>query len=190
RDWSSDVCSSDLGRFFDSIISGEALNGLARKIGMNIDILTQSWMTLVLPLIIIGVFWMALNPTRFGLRGLHDAFQRIPLLRAARISLAILLGVGTVINDSGIDVPAVGILFLVPILTHIETFRPGQSQPTGDVPAGGGPGAAGEGPAGGGPGVAGGAVAGGGPGAGDVDTASESPGAAGAVTADEASEDD
>src|SRR5699024_304162 len=118
------------------------------------------------------------NPTRFGLRGLHDAFQRIPLLRAAMISLAILLGVGTVINDSGIVVPAVGILFLVPILTHVETFRPGQSQP------------AGEGPAGGGPGVAGGAVAGGGPGAGDVDTASESPGAAGAVTADEASEDD
>jgi hypothetical protein len=131
------------GRFFDSIISGEALNVLARKIGMNIDILTQSWMTLVLPLIIIGVFWMALNPTRFGLRGLHDAFQRIPLLRAAMISLAILLGVGTVINDSGIVVPAVGILFLVPILTHVETFRPGQSQPTGEVPAGGGPGAAG-----------------------------------------------
>jgi hypothetical protein len=122
------------GRFFDSIISGEALNVLARKIGMNIDILTQSWMTLVLPLIIIGVFWMALNPTRFGLRGLHDAFQRIPLLRAAMISLAILLGVGTVINDSGIVVPAVGILFLVPILAHVETFRPGQPQPTTEVP--------------------------------------------------------
>ena len=122
------------GRFFDSIISGEALNVLARKIGMNIDILTQSWMTLVLPLIIIGVFWMALNPTRFGLRGLHDAFHRIPLLRAAMISLAILLGVGTVINDSGIVVPAVGILFLVPILAHVETFRPGQSQPTSEVP--------------------------------------------------------
>jgi hypothetical protein len=127
------------GRFFDSIISGEALNVLARKIGMNIDILTQSWMTLVLPLIIIGVFWMALNPTRFGLRGLHDAFQRIPLLRAAMISLAILLGVGTVINDSGIVVPAVGILFLVPILTHVETFRPGQPQPTAEVPPEDGP---------------------------------------------------
>ncbi|MBE8146718.1 hypothetical protein IOD13_12245 [Brevibacterium casei] len=39
------------------------------------------------------------------------------------ISLAILLGVGTIINDSGIVVPAVGILFLVPVLAHLETFR-------------------------------------------------------------------
>src|SRR5699024_12701334 len=76
----------------------------------------------------------------------HDAFQRIPLLRAAMISLAILLGVGTVINDSGIVVPAGGSLFLVPILTHGETFRPGQSQPTGEAPARGGPGAAGRSP--------------------------------------------
>ena len=111
------------GRFFDSIISGQALSVLARKIGMNIDILTQSWMTLVLPLIIIGVFWMALDPARFRLHGIQDTYRRIPLLRAAMFSLAILLGVGTVINDSGIVVPAVGILFLVPVLTHLETFR-------------------------------------------------------------------
>ena len=113
------------GRFFDTIISGQALSVLARKIGMNIDILTQSWMTLVLPLIIIGVFWMALDPARFRLHGLQDTYRRIPLLRAAMISLAILLGVGTLINDSGIVVPAVGILFLVPVLTHLETFRAG-----------------------------------------------------------------
>ena len=111
------------GRFFDSIISGEALGVLARKIGMNIDILTQSWMTLVLPLIIIGVFWLALAPQRFSLQGLTDAYDRIPLLRAGMISLAILLGVGTIINDSGIVVPAVGILFLVPVLVHLETFE-------------------------------------------------------------------
>ena len=111
------------GRFFDSIISGEALGVLARKIGMNIDILTQSWMTLLLPLIIIGVFWLALTPQRFSLQGLSDAYDRIPLLRAGMISLAILLGVGTIINDSGIVVPAVGILFLVPVLVHLEAFE-------------------------------------------------------------------
>ncbi|MGO2863058.1 MAG: hypothetical protein ACTIC1_18005 [Brevibacterium sp.] len=111
------------GRFFDSIISGEALGVLARKIGMNIDILTQSWMTLVLPLIIIGVFWLALAPQRFSLQGLREAYAKIPLLRATVISLAILLGVGTIINDSGIVVPAVGILFLVPVFVHLETFE-------------------------------------------------------------------
>ncbi|WP_193071419.1 hypothetical protein [Brevibacterium sp. FME37] len=119
------------GRFFDSIISGEALSVLARKIGMNIDILTQSWMTLVLPLIIIGVFWLALDPQRFSLQGMTDSYTRIPLLRAGMISLAILLGVGTIINDSGIVVPAVGILFLVPVLVHLETFDPNQTADNG-----------------------------------------------------------
>ncbi|GAA1850390.1 hypothetical protein GCM10009813_09950 [Brevibacterium marinum] len=114
------------GRFFESIINGEALGVLTRKIGMNIDILTQSWMTLILPLIIIGVFWLALSPQRFSLQGLTDTYERIPLLRAGMISLAILLGVGTIINDSGIVVPAVGILFLVPVLVHLETFEPKQ----------------------------------------------------------------
>src|SRR5699024_11362564 len=74
------------GRFFDSIISGEALNVLARKIGMHIDILTQSWMTLGLPLLIIGASWLALNPHSFGHQGLPDASQRPPLLRAALTS--------------------------------------------------------------------------------------------------------
>ena len=111
------------GRFFDSLISGEALGVLARKIDMNIDILTQSWMTVILPLIIIAVFWVALMPQRFALGGLVDLYARIPLLRAGMVSLAILLGVGTIINDSGIVVPAVGILFLVPVLAHLETFR-------------------------------------------------------------------
>ncbi|RBP68188.1 hypothetical protein DFO66_101416 [Brevibacterium sanguinis] len=110
------------GRFFDSVLGGEALAVLARKIGMNIDILTQSWMTVILPLIIIGVFWLALMPQRFSLTGLRDTYDRIPLLRAAMISLAILLAVGTIINDSGIVVPAVGILFLVPVIVHLEAF--------------------------------------------------------------------
>lgn len=109
------------GRFFDSLINGEALGVLARKIDMNIDILTQSWMTVILPLIIIAVFWVALTPARFSMHGLTDLYARFPLLRAAMISLAILLGVGTFINDSGIVVPAVGILFLVPVLAHLET---------------------------------------------------------------------
>ncbi|WP_231442240.1 hypothetical protein [Brevibacterium zhoupengii] len=122
------------GRFFDSIISGEALGVLARKIGMNIDILTQSWMTLLLPLIIIGVFWLALEPQRFSLQGMTDAYDRIPLLRAGMISLAILLGVGTIINDSGIVVPAVGILFLVPVLVHLETFETKQTADSGGRP--------------------------------------------------------
>lgn len=107
------------GRFFASIISGEAGAVLMRKIGMNIDILTQSWMTLLLPLIIAGVFWAAIAPGRFRIPALPRLYARFPYLRMGMISLAVLLGVGAVVNDSGIIVPAVGLLFLIPALAHL-----------------------------------------------------------------------
>ncbi|MGW9825232.1 hypothetical protein ACUXNS_000216 [Brevibacterium pityocampae] len=107
------------GRFFDSILSGEAGAVLMRKIGMNIDILTQSWMTLLLPVIIAGVFWLILSPRRVSVPHLPELYRRYPMMRAAMASLAVLLAVGTVINDSGIVVPAVGILFIIPAFAHL-----------------------------------------------------------------------
>lgn len=107
------------GRFFDSILSGEAGAVIMRKIGMNIDILTQSWMTLLLPVIIAGVFWVILDPRRFSVPHLPGLYRRYPMMRAAMASLAVLLAVGTVINDSGIVVPAVGILFIIPAFAHL-----------------------------------------------------------------------
>ncbi|MFL0577380.1 hypothetical protein ACH0BO_11690 [Brevibacterium luteolum] len=132
------------GRFFASIISGEAGAVLMRKIGMNIDILTQSWMTLLLPLIIAGVFWAAIAPGRFRIPALPRLYARFPYLRMGMISLAVLLGVGAVVNDSGIIVPAVGLLFLIPALAHLvgrqaaECQRePRTSRPLSGGPAGG-----------------------------------------------------
>ena len=111
------------GNFFDSLLSGEAGAVLLRKIGMNIDILTQSWMTLLLPFAVALVLWAAISPARFRIPLLADWYADMPLLRTAIISLTVLLAVGTIINDSGIVVPAVGILFLVPALAHLVGER-------------------------------------------------------------------
>jgi hypothetical protein len=111
------------GNFFESILSGEAGAVLLRKIGMNIDILTQSWMTLLLPIAVALVLWAAISPARFRIPLLADWYADMPLLRTSLISLTVLLAVGTIINDSGIVVPAVGILFLVPALAHLVGER-------------------------------------------------------------------
>ncbi|WP_349828877.1 hypothetical protein [Brevibacterium litoralis] len=107
------------GRFFDSIVTGEAWPVLVRKIDMNIGILTQSWMTLLLPLVLAAVFWVLLDPARFRLPALPDLHRRFPFVRSALASLVVLLTVGTVINDSGVVVPAVGVLFLAPVHAHL-----------------------------------------------------------------------
>ncbi|SLM94615.1 hypothetical protein [Brevibacterium yomogidense] len=107
------------GNFFDSILTGEAGAVLLRKIGMNIDILTQSWATVLLPFVLAAILWAAISPDRFRIPLLGEWYRDMPLLRTSIISLAVLLTVGTFINDSGIVVPAVGILFLMPALTHL-----------------------------------------------------------------------
>ncbi|WP_344306867.1 hypothetical protein, partial [Brevibacterium samyangense] len=113
------------GRFFDSVLSGEAGAILLRKIDMNIGILTQSWATVLLPLVIALVFWVLLRPSRFGVPGLPRLYAQYPLVRAGLVALLVLLTVGTIINDSGIVVPAVGILYAVPLFAHLA----GQNTP-------------------------------------------------------------
>lgn len=107
------------GRFFDSILNGEAASVLIRKVQMNVEILTQSWMTLLLPFVIGAVFWVVLRPERFRVPYLPRVYAQNWLLRPGILSLLVLLVVGTFINDSGIVVPAVGILFLVPAVGHL-----------------------------------------------------------------------
>lgn len=107
------------GRFFATILDGEAGAVLMRKIGMNIDILTQSWMTLLLPIIVGAVFWVLLQPSRFRLPQIDGMYSRVALLKTGMVSIIALLVVGTIINDSGIVVPAVGILFLIPGMAHL-----------------------------------------------------------------------
>ena len=73
---------------------------------MNIDILTPVVdVLLVLPLIIIG---MLDGPGLFCASACADseAYLRVPLLVPAMISLAMLLGDGTLVDDSGIVVAA------------------------------------------------------------------------------------
>ncbi|GAB3557443.1 hypothetical protein [Spelaeicoccus albus] len=107
------------GRFFATILAGDAWPVIWRKIEMNLGILTQSWMTLLLPLFVAAVVLVVLNPARAGVPALAGVYDRTPFLRAGLGSLFALLILGAFVNDSGIIVPAVGILFLAPALTHV-----------------------------------------------------------------------
>ncbi|WGW12893.1 hypothetical protein LWF01_03720 [Saxibacter everestensis] len=123
-DWLRPVSDrTHFGRFFATILEGEAGGVLWRKVDMNMAILTQNWMTLLLPIAVALVVLLVAAPARFRLPTLTRAYQTVPLLKTGLLSLFVLLILGSIFNDSGIVVPAVGILMLIPAIAHVSAAQ-------------------------------------------------------------------
>ncbi len=111
-----------LGRFFATVLDGGLWDVVGRKIAVNLRVLT-SWRYLVLAIGGVALTWLVIaggRPRRGALMGTGGSMaglrQAVPLLRPAVAAIAAALGVGFLMNDSGIVVPATGIALAVPCL--------------------------------------------------------------------------
>ncbi|UZN02939.1 hypothetical protein [Cellulomonas sp. S1-8] len=111
-----------LGRFLDTVIAGGLWDVVWRKLSVNLRVL-GSWRYLVPAVGGVALTWLVLAGPRARRGGLMGAgsplagLQReVPLLRPAVAATGAALGVGFLINDSGIVVPATGIALAVPCL--------------------------------------------------------------------------
>lgn len=111
-----------LGRFFATVLDGGLWDVVYRKLSVNLRVLTN-WRYLVLAVFGIALTWIVLagdRPRRGALMGprspLAGLQAAVPLLRPAVLAIGAGLGVGFLINDSGIVVPATGIAVAVPCL--------------------------------------------------------------------------
>ena len=119
-----------LGRFVQTVLDGGIWPVITRKASQNLTILFGNWLTL---LAIAGVALVVLvlgRPLRtlasapdggpFGWLSAGAPLTQLgtdaPLLRPGLIALAIALGIGFAVNDSGVVIPAVGIAVVVPLL--------------------------------------------------------------------------
>ena len=119
-----------LGRFVQTVLDGGLWPVITRKAAQNLDNLFGSWLTL---LAIAGIALVVLvlgRPLRalasapdggpFGWLSAGAPLTQLgtdaPLLRPGLIALAVTLGIGFALNDSGIVIPAVGIAVVVPLL--------------------------------------------------------------------------
>ena len=122
-----------LGRFVDTVLDGGLGGVVARKLSQNLDNLGGSWLTL---LAIAGIALVALvlaRPLRDAASSpdggtfrwlssgapLSSLGEEAPMLRPGVVALAVTLGIGFAVNDSGIVVPALGISVAVPLLTAV-----------------------------------------------------------------------
>lgn len=117
-----------LGRFFETVMQGEVWDVVSRKVAVQFRVLTY-WRYLVLALggTVVTVL-VLLGPWPWRRRGrdagvletadgpLSGLGRAVPLLGAGIAGIAVALGIGFLINDSGIVVPATGLAVAVPCL--------------------------------------------------------------------------
>lgn len=111
---------SHLGTFVQQVLDGEFVDIVSRKLANNIDILFSSVLGLLVPFAVIFLAFVLLRPLRQTPAVLTIAYQEAPMLRPAFMGWVTLMVVGFALNDSGVAIPAVGIMMTIPFLIVIS----------------------------------------------------------------------
>jgi hypothetical protein len=115
---------SDIGGFVGQSLHGGAGDTLQRKISSNVGSLTANPFMFVIPVVLIALGTVVAWPARLRARLLVQAYERVPLLRAA-LSAVWLVGVlGWFAEDSGVTVPAAALPFVLPLVVVILSSVP------------------------------------------------------------------
>ena len=124
-----------LGRFVQTVLDGGLWPIVRRKLGQNLGPVLSSWPGLLALaaaiLIAVGVWRTSRRSERTGFASLGRWFGEgtlgtlegrgtlgaaVPLLRPVAAALGIALGIGFLVNDSGIAIPAIGLAVALPLL--------------------------------------------------------------------------
>ncbi len=127
-----------LGRFASDLLKGDAGETLSRKAAANWALLTKSVVYLIVPPLMVALAVVVARGERWaGTRALGRAMVARPGLRAGLVAALVAGTIGFAVNDSGVVVPAVMLLIVVPAAIEAASdFRsqPGEASGTGGVP--------------------------------------------------------
>ncbi|SCX54078.1 hypothetical protein SAMN03159343_2999 [Klenkia marina] len=125
---------SHLGRFVAQVLDGQALTVVGRKAEANLGILLGSPLAWTLAVAAVAAVWLLrpegpLRTTPERRPGGLSA-PDVAVLRAALLAVALSLAVSTVVNDSGVAIPATSATLLVPLLVWLVAGPVGDADPT------------------------------------------------------------
>jgi hypothetical protein len=123
-----------LGRFVDTVLDGGLGDVVGRKLAQNVANLGGTWLTLLAVGGIALVVVVLLRPLRqaasapdggaYGWLSSGEPLTALttaaPMLRPVVWALATTLGIGFLVNDSGIVIPAMGVSVAVPLLVAVS----------------------------------------------------------------------
>ncbi|ACQ78640.1 conserved hypothetical protein [Beutenbergia cavernae DSM 12333] len=120
-----------LGRFIDTVLDGGLWDVVFRKLEANLRILANNRPLTLLAIagVALVVFVLA-RPVKIAILSpgggkfdwlsagapISQMGQASPMLRPGLVAMAVAMGIGFVVNDSGIAIPAIGISVAVPLL--------------------------------------------------------------------------
>jgi hypothetical protein len=99
-----------LGRFVGQVLDGSAGAVIRRKAEANLALLFHSPVTALLPLVVAFLLLLLVRPPT----ALRRTFDRSPAWRAGVLAVLTASGLGSVLNDSGVAVPALAIVVTLP----------------------------------------------------------------------------
>ena len=119
-----------LGRFVQQLLDGSAGLVVQRKIEANLNLLTNSVLTLLVPLALVFLAFLIRRP-----RGLLPwTFGQVPTLRAGLTAVLVLGVVGGLVNDSGVAIPVMAATLVIPVAIAVVAASLQRAGVTGDVP--------------------------------------------------------
>jgi hypothetical protein len=112
-----------LGRFVQQVLDGELGSVVHRKLDANLSLLTSSTLGIVVPFALLFLVLVLLRPppSRDLSPVLSRAIEQAPTLRAGLWAFTAAMVLGFALNDSGISIPAVGIMLAFPLVITIST---------------------------------------------------------------------
>ncbi|WP_300614304.1 hypothetical protein [Trebonia sp.] len=117
---------SDIGAFAGNLLHGRGGALLERKVSSNVDTLTVSVFSWLIPVTAVAA-WAALwRPAALRLRTLNRAFAAEPLLRTLAWLIWLVLVIGWFADDSGVIVPAAALPFALPLVICMAASASGR----------------------------------------------------------------
>ncbi|MGI8329038.1 hypothetical protein ACRYCC_03680 [Actinomadura scrupuli] len=110
---------SHLGRFFGDLLAGQGMPVVSRKTTAMLHSFTNPDLTSVAVAALLFLVVVLARPRRAGGSLLRQAFERAPLLRAGLAGALVTVLLGTVVNDSGVSILALGLTVTVPVTVAV-----------------------------------------------------------------------
>jgi hypothetical protein len=106
---------SHFGRFLASIMDGSAAQTIERKLLTNLDLLVLGPHTVVAALLIVAGVVLLIRPPA----ALRRVYRTWPVMRTGLMTVLVLAGFGFATNDSGIAIPTVMALVVLPMVVAL-----------------------------------------------------------------------
>jgi hypothetical protein len=115
-----------IGEFWDSLMNGDGGTIVFRKFRGMVGTFGNWELSLIAVAAVVFLIFALLRPLAWRAAVLHTAYERAPALRPTLVAVLVTAGVGMLVNDSGVAIPALAFTVAIPLalVASIQALGP------------------------------------------------------------------